>query len=125
MFMKNYLVLLILAISIIACEKDDDNQLNSNPSTVEFNQVYLSNLGRTPCFGCGDITYNFELAFLGAGVTVVDGWREPENGGPMMRLKFYSETEGTPKSGVYEYLSNNIVPYNFHYAYYQTTENKY
>jgi len=117
--MKKYIVLLlILSTGFIACDKEDDTQLNSGE--VKFTQAYLSNLGYTPCLGCDIITYDFQLSLLGSGITVNNA--ETSGNGPLLRLDFYSETEGTPKAGIYKDFGNKVVPYNLTWGFYTTTE---
>ena len=119
--MKKYIVLLlIISTGFIACDKEDDTQLNSGE--VKFTQAYLSNLGYTPCLGCDIITYDFQLSLLGAGITVNNANGETSGNGPLLRLEFYSETEGTPKAGIYKDFGSMVVPFNLTWGFYQTME---
>lgn len=120
--MKKYIVLLIIvSIGLTSCDKDND-ETPSNSQSINFTQAYLSNLGGTPCLGCNIITYDFQLSLLGADMTVDIASGQTSGDAPIIRLEFYSETEGTPKAGIYKDFGNSVVPYNLTWGAYQTSE---
>ncbi|WP_435416636.1 hypothetical protein [Polaribacter aestuariivivens] len=112
---------IIITIFLVGCNSNDDETLPILEKN--FSQVYLSNLGQTPCLGCSVKTYDFELSFLAKNITVTESGLT-EGVGAKLRLELLSETPNLPKAGIYRYLGGIVVPLNLTSASYQISELK-
>ena len=118
--MKRLFLLVLFTNLLIGCSSDDIDKKNDyqNPN---FNQVIISDTGRTACFGCSIETYDFQLSLLGEDISVEESGKTTGNG-PLLRVFFYSESneDGLPAAGVYG-LDNTtrVLPFKIYRGHYQ------